>query len=634
MQESEVHDFPRSPRASKNGCQYCSLVCQAAVLLRSAAERPALSISIYKDLPAELHSLSSRDGYDVVEIYASSNSTNNSFPSLGNEVPLRSDSPSSFKFIEACYERCQQEHGQCRQYTTCLPKRVVDISGPDYKLVEPNPGMQSTYAALSYCWGSLGEQITTSKTIDKLKSCIPRDIFPVVFEEAATVARRLGITYLWIDTVCIIQDNKRDWECEAAKMAEVFENATVTIAASSSADPTIPFFTHRLSSYRDMQLKYDSRDSNRQLSFKARRKIPLGIHIKSYQTAEIDPLDSRAWALQEKELATRFISFTGGEVQWKCKQQRLCECQNTSFPSKRLFHTSSPSDQQYKDWHNIVEKCASRKLRYATDRIPGLAGLAGKFSAITGSTYMVGMWKENLLQDLSWQRGHRTAVEPVAEYLSPSFSWVSITGSSNYALARDEYPGTRIQNCTITDSRCETTGSGISGLVTSGSLVARGPTIYAQLCSTNPKNGQAYTMQIGGVTFNPGTYERGVCEFSVDALLEYCPSKAEDRGKPTLQRISGPHEPKTVNGVVKLLSLYTINHPEYAYENFLILGKSRTQNDAYERIGIGTGKIYRKGDGCSDGVSDQTPPFQWLIASFDNMRPLVDRAMIEDMVIV
>ncbi|KAF4967993.1 hypothetical protein FSARC_4554 [Fusarium sarcochroum] len=426
-------------------------------------------------------------------------------------------------------------------------------------------------------------------------------------------------------------------------MADIFENATITIAASSSPDPTVSFLTERSPPFRDIHLKHELRDENQHVSFKARRKIALGMHTKSHQTATIDPLDSRAWALQEKELSTRFISFTGGEIQWRCKQQLLCECQNTSFPFKRLFHTNSSLsdvdnyDQHYKEWHKIVQEYAARKLTYIIDRVPALAGLAGKFSAMTGATYVAGMWKENLLQDLSWQRDHRAAVESAPQYLGPSYSWVSIAGPANYALARDAYPGTRIQNCSITNTRCETTGSGISGLISSGSLAARGPTITARLCSSDPADGLSYTLQIGDVTFTTGTFEQGVCEFSVDTLLEKSLTKhnaKEHMREPTLQRAFGKCSSKGVDGVVKVLSLYTISHPAYVYENFLLLGKSSTQENAYERIGTGTGKIYRTTDGCDDRVSDQTRPFEWLAAAFDSMRSQVDSALIEDLFIV
>ncbi|KZL83337.1 hypothetical protein CI238_12546 [Colletotrichum incanum] len=466
-------------------------------------------------------------------------------------------------------------------------------------------------------------------------------MFPVVFEEAATVARRLGIQYLWIDTICIIQDDKQDWETEAAKMADIFEDATITIAASSSPDPTVSFLGLRPLSFRDIQLNHEFRDENQTVLFKARRRISLGMHAKSHQTTGVDPLDSRAWGLQEKELSTRLISFTGAEIQWKCQQQLLCECQNTSFPLKNIFRShptpldGNRNDECFKEWHKIVQKYTSRNLTLIADRIPALAGLATKFSAVAGATYMAGLWKENLLQDLSWQRDARTPLEIVPRYLGPSYSWVSIAGSSDYALARDAYPGTMVQHSSITNSHCETIGSGASGLVTGGSLTVRGPTITARLCSADFENGQSYTLQIGDMFFTPGTFQRGTCEFSVDTILEHSPTEhntMEQTEEPTLQRAIGMCNSTIVNGVVKLFSLYTISHPEYVYGNFLMLGKSRTQKDAYERIGVGTGKIYRK-DGCTDRVSEHTGPFEWLGAAFGSMRAQVDAALIEDMVI-
>jgi hypothetical protein len=149
------------------------------------------------------------------------------------EIPPRSDSEDSFRFLIEQYTNCLQNHGSCRQTATSLPRRVVNISGPTFHLIEPNSDDKHPYAALPYRWGAKSHLITIRENIDETKRGVEWEQVPPVFRNAATVARKLAIRYLWIDALCIIQNDKMDWMLEAAKMATIYEKSHVTIAASS-----------------------------------------------------------------------------------------------------------------------------------------------------------------------------------------------------------------------------------------------------------------------------------------------------------------------------------------------------------------------------------------------------------------
>jgi hypothetical protein len=95
---------------------------------------------------------------------------------------------------------------------------------------------------LSHCWG-LSHRITaTSATLDRLKKEISLDELPKTFQDAIIIAERLSVQYLWIDPLCIIQDDPLDWRAESSKMADVYTQSYLTISASTSTDDSTGCF--------------------------------------------------------------------------------------------------------------------------------------------------------------------------------------------------------------------------------------------------------------------------------------------------------------------------------------------------------------------------------------------------------
>ena len=141
--------------------------------------------------------------------------------------------------LACCYERREL----CKQISSFLPKRILDIRlSPDtIKLVETEPNSSDRYVALSYCWGITHPLTTTILSIEERKSVIEMSFLPKTFKDAIFLTRRLGLRYIWIDSLCIIQDSAVDWEVESAKMATVYEQAYLTIAVSSSSSCDKPF---------------------------------------------------------------------------------------------------------------------------------------------------------------------------------------------------------------------------------------------------------------------------------------------------------------------------------------------------------------------------------------------------------
>jgi Heterokaryon incompatibility protein (HET) len=92
------------------------------------------------------------------------------------------------------------------------------------------------YVTLSHCWGQQKFLTTTKETLPLRTKGIEWDSMPRTFQDAATITRRLGFQYLWIDALCIIQDSEIDWETESAKMGSIYQDSVLTIAASDARD--------------------------------------------------------------------------------------------------------------------------------------------------------------------------------------------------------------------------------------------------------------------------------------------------------------------------------------------------------------------------------------------------------------
>jgi len=120
-----------------------------------------------------------------------------------------------------------------------LPKRVIDIgqsSGNSALRLYETKGESERYICLSHCWGDFQPICTTTANINDYKKSISWKSLPKTFQDTVDLARFLNVRYLWIDSLCIIQDDLKDWEREAAEMANIYSKSYLTIAATAAFD--------------------------------------------------------------------------------------------------------------------------------------------------------------------------------------------------------------------------------------------------------------------------------------------------------------------------------------------------------------------------------------------------------------
>ena len=223
---------------------------------------------------------------------------------------------------------CSTLHAECRRKSDIqLPTRIIDV-GPADRSQDPclvvTSNESGDYVALSHCWGSLIESDvgnyarTLKNNLKDMQRGIPRSMLPQNFQDAILTVRKLQLRFLWIDALCIIQDDPADWAREAAKMHKVYGSAYLTIAATSTVSSTDGFLKRsqdtasRIPYYKDINAEPAS---HLFLTY-----MPTGGNRGSWSSnIEESRWNSRGWTFQERLLSRRVLHFTGRKIFWECR---------------------------------------------------------------------------------------------------------------------------------------------------------------------------------------------------------------------------------------------------------------------------------------------------------------------------
>ena len=164
-------------------------------------------------------------------------------------MPVYPESDDATRTVRRWLDQCKY-HDECNREPDgiSLPTRVVDVGGFDgfeLRLHETTGTAHMPYVALSHCWGSLKSCRLTSYNLQHYtKQILPSEL-PQTFKDAVRVTRLFGFRYLWIDSLCIIQDDRMDWEVESAKMSSIYNHAYLVVAASCAANAEAGFLHPR-----------------------------------------------------------------------------------------------------------------------------------------------------------------------------------------------------------------------------------------------------------------------------------------------------------------------------------------------------------------------------------------------------
>lgn len=554
-------------------------------------------------------------------------------PSFGSiqvrrEISESAWSESAQSFARDCIRACVHDHEVCGSGESLLPTRVIEVGNigdETLRLYETQRGIVGQYAALSYCWGSEQPLKTTSANIkDMVSGVLGLSQLPQTIADAVHVTRSLGVQYLWVDALCIIQDSIEDWERESEQMSTIYEKAYVVIAASSSSSVTQGFLTYQRQQrphYFNISASYGI-----QPTVAARANPQTGFHSPDKKT---DPLAQRAWAFQEQHMSTRCLIFSADELQWVCKKKAVCECGITGGPAHAYYHplllaycADTQQDDDARDrlelqdiWRKAVSEYSCRKLTRPDDKLPAFSGLASRFGARMGFRYVAGLWEENIIQDLAWTRVSwlEPTLSPLpVDYRAPSFSWASINDRVCYFFADYHRTWQWISYSSVSDVRSVVPGHNPFGRVVDAWITIRGPIIRGAIdwADDQPR----FCSQYGGIS----EYLDEDCELTEfscviqgnddERSVRRCePSRLSEesaRGDPE-GNDKPPHavkssqendtiQPKLAGPSVWLLHLggwapdptdAQAEGAEAGYNYYLVLGRSPRDPEKYERIG-------------------------------------------------
>ena len=420
------------------------------------------------------------------------------------------------EFAKTRLQKCDTEHKNCvlPPASVFSPTRLLDLLSDSHqiekvKLVQDTP-RASPYVALSYCWGSELHLRTTKANLSVFLNGIPFSSLPLRFQDAIRMIQRLGIRYLWIDALCIVQDDVEDWETEAKQMGKIYACSYLTIAMTHSANnlsgfvpprapellkPPIPFTNHPITG-----------------DFEGRpfcilvHQTPITAHSDlTSDFCPLSPLLKRGWAFQERMLSRRVLHLHTEELVWECNTLVDCECGSfvSDYPWEEMIspkivisqtrNNSATSEAKPILWQDIIERYCRLNFTRESDRLPALSGIAERFLELLPSEfgnqpegkleryYLAGMWRDTLLHDLLWFPGDTSL--RLSPPCAPTWSWASMEApKSLYGNRHRVIIDSRLE---IVDAYCHLISSNRFGHVSGGLLC-----LEAAFLSTKFTDGQ------------------------------------------------------------------------------------------------------------------------------------------------
>jgi hypothetical protein len=292
------------------------------------------------------------------------------------------------------------------------------------------------YICLSHCWGPPEKLVrTTFSNIKQFQKDIPFEALSKTFQDAVDISRRLGINFLWIDSLCIIQDSEEDWRAQSALMADIYENAFLTIFASKAWESSEGCYSDY--SHTDLGQKVNGLENVHIRQFHGKDIYPALTDYEKFVDKTSWPLLTRAWVYQEQHLSRRRLHFAEKDVIWHCETRNASES-GLYFNETKKRHEhderNQRSEHSHQKWYKTINKYTSLALTIESDRLVALAGIVKRMQAARpGDRYLAGLWEKSLLRDLTWLQHDSN---PFYESLSkgrvnrklPSFSWASVRG--------------------------------------------------------------------------------------------------------------------------------------------------------------------------------------------------------------
>ena len=350
-------------------------------------------------------------------------------------------------------QTCRETHTRCtsQRSGSWKPTRLLDLgteTAAEIRLVlSVRERIRGDYITLSHRWGGQDTLELSQANIEEFQNSIPQESLPRTYSDTVVIARRMGIRYLWIDSLCIMQDSEDDWTREAAEMGKVYYHSICNVAATGAWDSHAGLFVER--NTRLIEPCFVTTD------WLDRPPAHYSVAYNFFWTDEMvaAPLNRRAWVIQERLLAPRVLHFGRAQLMWECHELEACETYPNGLPPalasdpfsgfKNLdaMAWSQQAGGRHENsntaacslWNRLVFIYMRCKLTRPADKLVALSGHARRMErdCFSGVQYLAGLWRRFLPSQLLWfvwdcrQVDGRPSDRPDT-YRAPSWSWASI----------------------------------------------------------------------------------------------------------------------------------------------------------------------------------------------------------------
>ncbi|KAH7110729.1 heterokaryon incompatibility protein-domain-containing protein [Dactylonectria macrodidyma] len=463
--------------------------------------------------------------------------------------------PSTERFgrARAWLEYCEKNDEHCKPSFTSadfMPRRLLDVlsmaSSDKVLLVETKH--HAKYACLSYCWGRDLEGVlrtTRSNVREHGNAGIACGALPKTLHDSVRVCRGLAIQYLWIDSLCIIQDEPADWAGEAPRMSEIYGRSHLTIFANQHDSCKSGFLGSQsyghltwqgpLQTLLPPEFLYPADAVSLQMGTPLSSRIAPGTAVYgdgapvSEHRMARSQLDRRGWCLQEELLPNRRLYFDGNEMTWDCCTRSFCECGHMNEDKRPTWGAASKAtltglkmslglatarnvhytpSRVFDTWKWVLEDYTARFLTNSSDKLVAISGVASmmlkalredsqatrRHNSHIWPEYCAGLWPDNFLVGMSWVAirniSHKGPWKPPSrggKWRAPTWSWASNDAPVEYVSHRVytqwKYKPTMARSRTKVDEiSCEPVLMGdITGQLKTGHACLTGPLVPVEL---------------------------------------------------------------------------------------------------------------------------------------------------------
>ena len=366
-----------------------------------------------------------------------------------NPAPLK-----TFALAKRWLGDCLASHNACTDGSDPIaPTRLVDVGtggAIDNIRVIETQGMRAPYAYLSYIWGgNIPFPLSTSNYAQMLGGGLPFADLKTTVADGISIVRSCGLRYVWIDSLCIVQDSEEDRMRELPSMPKYLQNATFVLSAASSKNADQGLFRERVSSLHRLGT---GRFTQRPLRFTditpsaAECDLYLRDFLESATNTFRETMLSRCWLIQELILPRRLLVWGADQVYWTCRTCLWSEgsvvVEDPSWvkylpPPEGAAASPNGISRSHLTWYSLVELYSSARVTVASDRLHAIQAFKEQFARRSiQSAYVAGLWVDDMANGLLWYVERLKAEKAYGSPPAPTWSWASIDGCVTYCLLR------------------------------------------------------------------------------------------------------------------------------------------------------------------------------------------------------